>query len=80
MKDLQKTPKLVGVKQSRKALLEGTVAFLFVAKDAQPSLVEPLVELARQKEVPIEWVDSMKSLGEACSVKVGAAAVAVLMQ
>ncbi|MBQ5999968.1 MAG: ribosomal L7Ae/L30e/S12e/Gadd45 family protein [Clostridia bacterium] len=80
VKSLQKTPKFVGVKQSKKALLEGSAVRLLVARDAQPALVEPLIELAAQKEIPIEWVDTMKSLGEACSVKVGAAAVALLSE
>ena len=38
MRDLKQLPKLVGAKQSKKALDDGQVAALIVARDAQQTL------------------------------------------
>ena len=41
---------------------------------------EPLEALAEGTEVPVEWVCSMKELGQACGIAVGAAAAGILAQ
>ena len=76
---LQKSPKVVGAKQSRRAIAEGNAARVFVAEDADSKLVDPLRILAEEKEIPVQTVSSMKVLGEACGILVGAA-VAVLLK
>ncbi len=68
----------VGVKQSYKAVTSGKAVILYIAKDAEQHVVRPLVELAAQFSVPIEYIDTMKELGKACKIDVGAA-TAVLM-
>ena len=78
MRDLKHTPRLVGAKQSKKALDDGQAALLIVARDAQSSVIGPLVEQAKRLDVALEWADSMEELGLACGIKVGAAVVAVL--
>ena len=65
MRDLKQLPKLVGAKQSKKALDDGQVAAL-------------IVEQAARQDVPVEWADSMKELGLSCGIRVGAAVVALL--
>lgn len=55
MRDLKQLPKLVGAKQSKKALDDGQVAALIVARDAQQTVTAPLVEQAARQDVPVEW-------------------------
>ncbi|MDD4510163.1 MAG: ribosomal L7Ae/L30e/S12e/Gadd45 family protein [Oscillospiraceae bacterium] len=77
---LQKGPKVVGAKQSRRALADGSVARLFVAEDADPRLMDPLRIQAEEQGVPVESVSSMRALGEACGILVGAAVAALLKE
>lgn len=74
---LKEGPKVVGAKQSRRAIAEGRAARVFLAEDADPKLIDPLRELAETMDVPVSSVASMRALGEACGILVGAA-VAVL--
>ncbi|AKL97060.1 ribosomal protein L7Ae/L30e/S12e/gadd45 [Clostridium aceticum] len=70
--------KVVGVKQTNKALAEDKVKTLYLAEDAEMYLVEKLKNTASNKGVEIVFVDSMKKLGKACGIDVSAAAVAIL--
>ena len=78
MRDLRHLPKLVGAKQSKKALDDGQATALIVARDAQQTVTAPLVEQAARQNLPVEWADSMKELGLSCGSRVGAAVVALL--
>lgn len=71
--------KVVGIKQSRRAILEDKAACVFFAQDADPHVTAPLLALCQEKAVVVETVDSMKELGAACGISVGAA-VAVLLK
>lgn len=75
--ELENAPKKVaGVKQVRRALEDGRAARLFLAKDADPHITGPLSELAGARSVEVCWADSMKALGRACGIAVGAAVAA----
>ena len=74
--ELENTPKVVGVKQVRRALLNGRATRVYLARDADPKVTEPLADLCAQRGVPVEWVPSMKELGTACGIAVGSAAAA----
>ncbi len=65
--------KVVGTKQVRKSLKNGEGKVLYVAKDADLNLVEPLKVLANNCGIKIIEVDSMKTLGRICSVDVKSA-------
>lgn len=68
---------IVGSKQSVKALKNGEVAELVVAKDAEAKVTAELLRAARETNTATSYVDSMKKLGKACGIPVGAAAVAI---
>ncbi|AZR74712.1 50S ribosomal protein L7ae [Anoxybacter fermentans] len=70
--------RVVGSKQTLKALKGERVEHLFIAKDAETRITDPLVELAKKSNVPIHYVDTMAELGEAAGIEVGAAAAAIL--
>ena len=76
--DLRNSEVVVGLKQLRKSLLKGTAQYVYLAKDADPAITEPLLQLCCEKEVSACWCTSMAELGNACGIDVGASAAAVL--
>ena len=76
--DLAGQPKVVGVKQVRRALGRNAVSLLLVARDADPQLLQPLVQTAVDQGVKVEQADTMKDLGQRCGISVGAAVAALL--
>ncbi|NRD77523.1 50S ribosomal protein L7ae-like protein [Bacillus sp. BRMEA1] len=77
-KVLQAQQIVIGTKQAVKALNQGLVQALVVADDADPRLTQKVRERATELEIPVLHVDSMKKLGKACGIAVGAAAVAII--
>ncbi len=75
--ELSGSNKVVGAKQAKRALRDGRAVRLFMAVDADPRLLQPLVQEAVNRQVPVSQVPTMKELGLACGIAVGAA-VAVL--
>lgn len=68
----------VGTKQTKLALEKGEAQKVFIADDADEKLVSPIVELCRELGIPLVSVDSMRELGKACGIQVGAAAAALI--
>lgn len=79
IQELSGPNKVVGAKQARRALRDGRAVRLFIAVDADPRLLQPLVQEAVNRQVPVQQVASMKELGASCGIAVGAA-VAVLLR
>lgn len=69
---------IVGTKQTVKALKNRRVKEVFVAKDAGLEIIQKVIQVATELQTPIYYVDSMKKLGEACDIEVGASAVAII--
>ena len=78
LKELTAKEKVVGLKQTRRALAEGRAQRVYVARDADPALTEPLRQLCRCCGVGAVEGWSMKELGRACGIQVGTAAAAIL--
>ena len=78
LKMLSGQNRVVGAKQIRKALNTGKAQKVFLAKNADPALTEPLAAVCQQNRVECVWVRSMTELGNACGIEVGAAAAAVV--
>lgn len=68
----------IGTKQTTKAVEIGSAAKVFVARDADPKLTSKIVSLAKRMNVEVAVVDSMKHLGKACGIEVGAAMAAIV--
>ena len=77
IQELSGPNKVVGAKQAKRALRDGRAVRLFMAMDADPRLLQPLVQEAVNRQVPVSQVPTMKELGASCGIAVGAA-VAVL--
>ncbi|TCS81555.1 50S ribosomal protein L7ae-like protein [Tepidibacillus fermentans] len=68
----------IGLKQTLKSLERDAALEIVVAKDAERRVTQKVIQLAEEKKVPIFYVDSMKQLGKACGIEVGASTVAIL--
>lgn len=77
-KVLQASNLIVGTKQTVRALKSGHVQEVYVAIDADPRITESIIETAKEMGVPFITVDSMKKLGKACGIDVGATTVAII--
>ncbi len=72
--------RVTGLKETAKRLESGLVEILYVADDADRALTDPMVEAAREQGIEIVRVPSMKELGRASGIEVGAAVAAVLKE
>ena len=79
IQELTGSNKVVGAKQVRRALRDGRAAALYMAVDADPRMLQPLVQEAVNRQVSIRQGPTMKELGASCGIAVGAA-VAVLLK
>jgi len=77
-KVLQANKVIIGTKQTVRALKNGNITELVVAEDADPSVTSKLIKQANDANISVIHVDSMKKLGKACGIEVGAAAVAII--
>jgi large subunit ribosomal protein L7A len=68
----------IGTKQATKAIELGQAREVFIAKDADPRVTGKVIALCKKMGVQVIYVDSMKLLGKACGIEVGAAIAAVL--
>ena len=76
---LENNAKVVGAKQTKRALRDGRAARVFLAKDADPILTESVEAMSLEHQVEVEWIATMKELGKACGIAVGAAVAATLL-
>lgn len=79
LSELQTAKKVVGVKQSKKAIREGHARAVILAKDAEARVTRPIRTLCEELSVPVEEVETMAELGRAAQIDIGAA-VAVLLK
>ena len=70
--ELASQEKVIGVKQSRKAIREGR------AKRVDPAVTEPVGASCAEAGIPVETDYTLSQLGQACRISVGASVVAVL--
>ena len=78
LNELEHAAKVVGVKQVRRALANVRAKCVYLAKDADPQLIRPIKLLAQERGVEVVQAESMKALGRACGIAVGAACAAVV--
>ena len=76
--ELAAKEKVVGLKQTKRAIAAGTVQTVFLAKDADPKLTEPLCAMCRLAGIETVTDRTMSELGKACGIAVGTAACAIL--
>lgn len=68
---------VIGSKQTLKAIKEKQVTEVIIADDADRRVTNKVLLAANENSIPVLKVDSMKKLGKACGIEVGAATVAI---
>ena len=69
--------KIIGVKQATKSLKSNKAQILFVAKDAEQHVAREVLQLAEDHGVEVIYLQTMKELGKACEIDVGAATAVI---
>lgn len=70
--------KVVGTKQVKRVLAEEQVKQIYIAQDAEKNVVSQIIQICKEQQIQIVYVESMKKLGEACNIDVNAATAALL--
>ena len=76
--ELKTAKKLIGTKQSLKAVRSGKAKKAFIAKDAEANVINPLKQLCEENNVEIVYVETKEELGKACNIEVSAAAAVII--
>ena len=76
--ELAAKEKVVGIKQTKRAVAAGKAAAIYLAKDADPKLTEPLRSMCQLAGIAVMDSYTMSELGKICGIAVGTAACAVL--
>ncbi|MEX1030044.1 MAG: 50S ribosomal protein L7ae-like protein [Paenibacillaceae bacterium] len=79
-KSLQAQSISIGTKQTTRMVELGQALEVFVARDADPRITLKIINLCKKMGVKVTYVDSMKQLGKACGIEVGAAMAAVVIE
>ncbi|MDF2947645.1 MAG: ribosomal protein L7Ae/L30e/S12e/Gadd45 [Bacillales bacterium] len=72
------TDRVIGIKQTLRAVQHNTVKIVVIANDARHDLIGEIKSTAEKNGIPIIEVDSMKKLGLNCGISVGAASVGII--
>lgn len=78
LSELRAAHKVIGVKQSKKAIRDGKAQEVFVALDAEKRVVGPVYELCSETDTKLTEITTMTELGDAAGIDVGAAVATVL--
>jgi large subunit ribosomal protein L7A len=78
MNNIIEGKKIVGAKQTLKAVKNDNVDKVYIAEDAEVRVTRSVVETCKQCNVDVIYVDSMQKLGNMVSIDVGAAVACVL--
>jgi large subunit ribosomal protein L7A len=70
--------KIVGAKQTLKAVKSGNVKSVYVATDADIRVTRSVVEACNENNIEIIYIETMQKLGIMCSIDVGAAIACAL--
>lgn len=70
--------KVAGLKQTAKAVENGSAMLVYIAGDAEEKISIPIREQCRAKGIPLVETGTMNDLGKACGIQVGTATAAVL--
>ena len=76
--ELKTGPRVVGAKQTRRALQDGKAFRVYLAEDADPGVTGPIETLCAERGAEVVRVPAMRELGQACGIAVGAAVAALV--
>lgn len=68
--------KIVGVKQTLKAIRQGRATIVYLAEDADSFVSIPVIDTCKEHGVRLEYISSKSELGRMCHVDVPSAVAA----
>ncbi|HAP93087.1 MAG TPA: 50S ribosomal protein L7Ae-like protein [Desulfotomaculum sp.] len=74
----QACKKIVGSKQTLKAVQRGQAKVVYIARDAEKRVTEAIVQICSSQDIPVVEVETMRTLGRICGIEVACAAAAVI--
>jgi large subunit ribosomal protein L7A len=72
--------KVVGIKQTRKAIRENKAELVYLAEDVDGHLFDEIKKACKENNVEICYVKTMKELGKACAIDIKAASAALISE
>ena len=75
---LAKRRRIVGKKQTLKAILAGSAKVVYIARDAEKDVTDEIRNLCLQKGITLKDVETMRQLGKSCGIEIGAAVAALV--
>ncbi len=72
--------RIVGLKQTVKAVRNGTAKRVYVAEDADDFIKKSVFDACSDKNLQIIYVNNMKVLGDACGIDIGASTAAIIKE
>ena len=78
LQELTRADKVIGMKQSKKMILAGRAAKVFVAHDSDPQIQDMFWDLCAKAGISVNDESTLAQLGKACGINVGAAVVTLL--
>lgn len=70
--------RVVGRRETVKHISRGDASVVYVARDANPAILSEVEGQCRTHQIPMNFVDTMRELGQLCGIDVGAACAAVI--
>ena len=64
--------RVVGARQVLRAVSEGKVREVFIARDADPFVTRPVMDACETAKIRITEIDTMSQLGVSCGIEVKA--------
>ena len=62
--------KYVGAKQVLKSIHENKVKKVYIAKDADKNITEEIINICKEKNLPVVFVETMVELGKMAAIDV----------
>jgi len=78
LENLSTSKKVVGIRESTRAVLEGLAKCAYVARDAEDRVKIPFLEICASNKIEVIWIESMSQLGHACGITLGASVAVIL--
>jgi len=75
---VDKNKKVIGKKQTQRALAKDKATSIYIAKDADKKVVNDIIEISKAKMIEVVYVDTMENLGKMFGIDVKAAVAATL--
>ena len=70
--------RVVGLKQTLRAVKSGTAVTVYVAENAEEKIKKQIVDICKENNIEVVYVQSMDKLGNLCGISVGAATACII--